>query len=817
MSEGDPFAAVAAQAKALSGGAPARPARDLGAPVCPAPPGAPPLPAAHRDHGEPSAIWTYRDAAGAVLGHAARFDKPDGSKVVLPLTLWRKGGRLRWEWRAFAEPRPLYGLQALAERPAAPVLVVEGEKTADAAAGRFGGFAVATWPGGSKASAKVDWSPLAGRDVVIVPDADEAGRKAASAVRERLAAGGATTVAIVELPGFLPEGWDLADPWPEGFDQAKAAAAIAAARDRAQPGGVEWPWGFRMEPDGLWYDQPLQNGGLAPTRLAAAFEVLGEARDADGGGWAVVLRFCDRDGREHTIPVSRARLASGAAEVRAELADAGLIVSPARGKADKFAIALAEVKATRRMTLAHATGWCGDRFVIPGRPIGASGGEPILFVGEPGALHYRQAGSLEAWRADVAAKAEENALLTFALSLAFLGPLLRLLDLEGGGVHFRGSSSCGKTTLGIVAGSVWGGGGPLGFGQTWRTTANALEQIAYGHNDGLAVFDELALVAPEEAGAAAYSLASGLSKARARADGSLRRRSEWRVAILSTGEIGLADHIRASRKGDRPMAGQELRLLDVAADARRGMGVWETLHGAEGPAALSDAVRAAAGRDYGHAGPAFLERLIVGRPAAIADAKRILAAFLRAVAHDGDTGQAQRAAVRFGAVAAAGELACAFGVVPWQPGEACVAAKSLYRRWARSFGRDAPREEREILQRLKGVIEAERSAFSPAGDDDTGDDTVPSAGGRDGEARGLKTYGFRHVRGEEVRYYFHDEGWGRLFRGFNPIDAARAVEAAGFLETEEDGRRLKRSLKIKGEKHRLYCVRSSILEATFDD
>jgi len=823
----DPFERVRQEASAKPA-ASAAGKRATGDHVSPVPAAAPAASFSHSRLGEPAlAPWVYRDSGGQILGYTVRFPKPEkgqedqprdqwSGKDVLPLTLWRSGARLRWEWKALPDPRPLYGLDRLAARATAPVLVTEGEKDADGAAERFPAFACVTWPGGSNAVAKADFAPLAGRDVIVWGDADAPGRKAAQAVAKAATAAGATTVAVVEPPGFFPDGWGLADPWPEGINIDRAAALIDAARADAQPGGIEWPWGFRMDAEGLWYDQPTPNGNVAPTRLAACFEVLGEARDPDGGGWAVVLRFRDRDGREKVIPVSRARLASGAAEVRAELADAGLVVSPARGKADKFAIALAEVKSARRLTLVSATGWCGERFVLPARVVGPVGGEPVLFMGEAPALHYRQSGSLDAWRASVAARAEGNALLTFALSLAFLGPLMRPLDLEGGGVHFRGDSSCGKTTLAQAAGSVWGGGGPLGFAQTWRSTANALEMVAFGHNDGLVVFDELALVAPEEAGGAAYSLASGQSKARSKADGSLRRRSEWRVAILSTGEIGLADHIRASKKGDRPMAGQELRLLDISADAGAHMGVWQALHGADGPAALSDSIKAACGNDYGHAGPAFLERLIADRPAALEMAKKILAGFLATAAKDGDSGQAQRAAVRFGAIAAAGELASSFGVTPWAPGWAAEACLGLYHRWAAAFGRDTPREERDILRRLKGVIESERSAFAPLGDDDTSDEAAPTVGGRDGEARGLMTYGFRHVRGQEVRWLFHDAGWAHVFRGFNPQDAARKVYEAGFLDRESE-QRLKKTVKIKGEKHKLYCVLSSITEADFGD
>lgn len=816
-SSDDPFARVGAELKSGSVSKPAAP-RDAGVAVLPVPTDAPSPLNKHKTHGTPVARWAYKDHTGRLLGFAVRFDKADGGKDVLPLTLRRDGGRLFWAWKAFPDPRPLYGLQQLAERPGAPVLAVEGEKTCDAAAGLFPGYVPVTWPGGSKAAGKADWSPLKGRDVVIWPDADEAGRKAAHAVQRLINEAGAETVGVVEVPTYLPPGWDLADEWPDGFGVDQATAALDDAARRARPTDVEWPWGFRMEDDGLWYDQPAKDGATIPTRLSASFEVLAEAREEDGSGWAVMLRFADRDGRQKTFAVSRSRLAGGGAEVRAELAGAGLIVSPARGKADKFSIALAEVRCSHRMVLVSATGWCGGRYVLPGgRVIGPVGGEAVHFTGEARALHYGQSGSLEAWKAGVAARAAGNSLLTFALACAFVGPLLRHLELEGGGVHFRGASSCGKTTLALAGGSVWGGGGPLGFGQTWRSTANALEMVAHGHNDCLAVFDELALVAPEEAGSAAYSLASGQSKARARADGSLRRRSEWRIFFISTGEIALADHIRASRKGDRPMAGQELRLLDIAADAGQHMGIWENIHGHASPAALSDAVKASCASHYGHAGPAFLQRLISDQPAAIAMAKALLAAFLARAAEAGDSGQVQRAAVRFGLAAAAGELAAAFGVVPWPPEHAATVALAMYRRWAAEFGRDAPREDREILRLLRAVIQSERSAFSPIGDDHVAEDALPSAGGRDSEARGLRTYGWRHVRGPEVHYYFHGAGWAQVFRGYNAQDCARVVADAGFLEVDSDKRRLQKSVKINGERQRVYSVRLTILEADLGD
>lgn len=179
-----------------------------------------------------TAAWTYRDAQGAILCHAVRFQFDDGKKDVIPMKLVDG----RWQWKGFAAPLkpPIYGLDRLAARPDAPVLIVEGEKTADAAAKLFPGHVCITWLGGCKAVRKVDWTPVMERKVSLWPDADEPGRKAMVYLHQLIP--GAVLVSTTDLP----EGWDLADPPPEGFDAqgrldgAEAHAKVRAARLEAK-------------------------------------------------------------------------------------------------------------------------------------------------------------------------------------------------------------------------------------------------------------------------------------------------------------------------------------------------------------------------------------------------------------------------------------------------------------------------------------------------------------------------------------------------------------------------------------------------------
>jgi hypothetical protein len=117
-------------------------------------------------------------------------------------------------------PRPLYGLEVLEQRPSAPVLIVEGEKAAEAARTLCGHiYAVVTWPNGSKAVSKVDWTPVFGRSILIWPDADAPGRECAIEIAETLRAH-CPEVKVLG-PDDKPDGWDAADAVAEGWDWPK--------------------------------------------------------------------------------------------------------------------------------------------------------------------------------------------------------------------------------------------------------------------------------------------------------------------------------------------------------------------------------------------------------------------------------------------------------------------------------------------------------------------------------------------------------------------------------------------------------------------
>ena len=176
----------------------------------------------HFKHGKPVRSWVYREFDGRIIGMIHRFEKrrADGEvdKTLIPMSycMSDQGGR-SWQWKSFDKPRPMYNLPKFKELPDVPVIVFEGEKTADAAQIIYKDkFVCTTWPGGAAAVKYVDTKPLKGRKVILWPDNDDPGLKAMTELAEILIREN-NEPTIVEVPGGLPEGWDPADEIPEGF------------------------------------------------------------------------------------------------------------------------------------------------------------------------------------------------------------------------------------------------------------------------------------------------------------------------------------------------------------------------------------------------------------------------------------------------------------------------------------------------------------------------------------------------------------------------------------------------------------------------
>jgi putative DNA primase/helicase len=167
------------------------------------------------DLGKATAKWDYLDADGRLIAVVYRYDPPGGRKEFRPWDAQRRK-------MAPPEPRPLYNQPGMAA--ADTVVLVEGEKCAQAL---IGSSACATTAmHGAKAPVdKTDWSPLAGKAVLVWPDKDKPGWEYAMAAAQAALTAGAKSCDVLLPPDEKPEGWDAADALAEDFDVAGFLAA----------------------------------------------------------------------------------------------------------------------------------------------------------------------------------------------------------------------------------------------------------------------------------------------------------------------------------------------------------------------------------------------------------------------------------------------------------------------------------------------------------------------------------------------------------------------------------------------------------------
>jgi putative DNA primase/helicase len=175
----------------------------------------------------------YHDREGNEYFVVVRFDSVNGKD-------FRPFHRNSSGWIAKDPPGklPLFRLQELIARPSEPVFHVEGEKCASELATL--GLLVTTSAHGAKSAHKSDWQPLAGREVVILPDNDAEGRAYAQTVAQILSRLSLpVAVQIVELPGLPPKGdcvdWlDRRDAQPPEDIREELLAIVRGAEGGAE-------------------------------------------------------------------------------------------------------------------------------------------------------------------------------------------------------------------------------------------------------------------------------------------------------------------------------------------------------------------------------------------------------------------------------------------------------------------------------------------------------------------------------------------------------------------------------------------------------
>jgi len=832
--------------------------------IFPPPPGAEKsCPTRHYKLGNASQYWNYRGPDNVLLMRNVRFDRErstgERTKEYRPVTYGKANGREGWHWRQLPGNRPLYGLERLASLTGAAVVLVEGEKAADAAQALFPELPCLTWSGGSKAIEKTDFSPLTGKEIWYWRDNDEAGEQSVTALKaalDKVGINGFREIDIEVFARFTPAGdgglIEGGGTWPVKADAADALelgwtadhfaelekrgllfVGGAATEDRSEntaESDQSEVTAFKLSKSGVFaFDPKAKKYHL----ICAPLKILALSRDASGigCGWSVFTTFLDHDGVERRWNIPMQLFASdGGAEVVRGLLDRGLKIAPHREAKRKVLYYLQDYETSERILLVYKSGWHQSAFVLPDRTVGKPL-EPLLFNGD-GAAHVKlqQRGTLSNWQQEVAAYCVGNVLAMFAVSAAFSAPLIDLLAYETTGFHFYGDSSWGKSTLLYLACSVYGN--PADYISTWRSTDNAMEGQAAARSDMLLALDEINQVDSRIIGDVVYMLGNGQGKQRANDRGQAKdSQHRWRLTFLSNGEKTLEQYLAESGKSQT--GGMEMRFIGVQAtfqeseEDKKKFGIFTNTHGFANGAALSDHLKNSMAKFHGTPFITFIEKLVEHRSAGsklIEWSHGKIADFRNQVLSAEAGGQVIRAAKKFALVGCAGEIATRFGITGWAEGDAMKAAEICFRSWLERRGGEGNMEDKQMLDHVRHQLTKFGEArFKRWDEPENGFNTiidthVPITAEAWGYRQEVVDRNMAEGNSSDVIFYIFPDAFNKdLCKGFDGGRVARLLRDKGVLEiTEGDRKENRLTIKVRLPRMgktptRVYKLRNSLL------
>lgn len=553
------------------------------------------------------------------------------------------------------------------------------------------------------------------------------------------------------------------------------------------------PEGFVLNSEGLHFKNQKSS---AFSWICSFIEVLAYTRDMNSENWGRRIKFSDLDGHIHTLTISMDMLSGDCIELFKLLGSHGLLITPEPFLKKKLIEYLQNTQLTKSVTSTNKIGWHNSCFVLPDITIPETI-EMHLQNDNSNFVGCGQRGTLKEWKDNIAGPCQGNSRLIFALSCAFSAPLLALLNQESGGFNLKGNSSIGKSTALSVAASVWGN---TKYIQSWKSTGNALEAVAESHNNALLCLDELGQVDGKEAGEIAYMLANGSGKNRLKAKGGLRRKFEWNILFLSTGEISLADKMNESGKKSR--AGMMVRMIDIPADAGKGHRLFDTIHDFKDGNTLANHLKDQTSKYFGVPIRLFLSHLVELKEKLPRCIQNLTDEFFEKHVNNDSDGQVRRVASRFGVVAAGGELAIKLGILPYSEGEAFEAAGICFQAWIEERGGTDNYEAKEAIKRVRSFIETNHSSRF---------ETIQELGVQ----RVINQAGYKRKTYEgPYEYFIFTETFDtEVCKGMHSVSVKRILADHGFLSRDSGGKYSKSlyipNLKIK---KRMIHLTSKILE-----
>lgn len=560
------------------------------------------------------------------------------------------------------------------------------------------------------------------------------------------------------------------------------------------------PTGFSISNSGVFFMREAgedDEEAPKPFKVCSKLEVVSLVRTKDTEEWSLELKWTDLSNTVCTQIFARSQLSNDATAVREELLSRGFpYIDPTKRGKELFVRYLMGCAPAKRKHAVSRVGWHGESYVTPNR-VFTNTNEELLFQSQNARRTCHQSGTVEQWQQNVSSLCVNNSRLVFAASIAFAAPLMHSVGAESGGVNLFGTSSIGKSTTGYVQASVMS---DEKYIQRWRATANGLEGVAAQYNHSVLPLDEIAEADPREIGTIVYTIGNGRGKTRMTRSGAVRDPYEWQLLFFSTAEKDLPTHMHEGKA--KVKGGQMVRCLDIPADAEKGFGLFEDLHGYSDGDAFSRTLRRNTADYHGTAFPAFMNAILKqGLSEVKGSVRSDIERFERMVRIPGSSGEVSRAINRFALIAAAGEIASSLGITGWSKDESFNAAKKCFEAWLKHRGGVGAGDITHGIRQVRRFLELHgTSRFSEI--NDTFERTVSNRAG------------FReHVIGQHSNDYFV---FSEVFRaevccGYDATIIARALSERGVLVKE--GRQLTVKKKLPGmDRPRVYHITNKIFD-----
>jgi 5S rRNA maturation endonuclease (ribonuclease M5) len=595
--------------------------------------------------GLPSKFYPYEDIAGVVVGYMVRWNIKAASgttkKEVRPYIYNFEANR--WESKFFGgglpNSRPLYNLTEILAKQDSTVLIVEGEKTVEAAKILFPDFVVTTSSGGANQAKNTDWQHLRDRDIIFCPDAGEAGENYLKSVIKELRGVGAKVSRLLE-PSKLslyaiqdgvitkrkdeaPKGYDLADSLAEGWtteliEQAQSLKEFEPFFKELARTGVlrEEPkqdeeffelgsGGFKLSPAGLYRQYVVAakaedfdkypDSGYSREELAIGvhkevwqplcgyLKPTYEVRDRDNS-WGMLVKFKDMNGvlRETFLKRTDWLGEKGAVEI---LQDQGLrLMGLKKHKFDFINEYLNEFKPEFKAIGVDMVGWQEDlaTYILPFAD-DYRNSYTCVREGENPAIYILQ----------------QKGVVTRSLKRkGTLTEWQRTVGAVCRGNHLHSFAIIAALTPPALKLLAEEGGFFLYAGNTsigkstilhvaksvwgfenlgsFRATDNSLESTCKNSNDGMLFLDEIGEIEPEALDKVIYMLANGATKGRSDRSGNAKATTHFKVLAQCTGEMGLA--AKLAEKNKKAKGGQLIRMAELDADRGKGLNTFDVLN-----------------------------------------------------------------------------------------------------------------------------------------------------------------------------------------------------------------------------------------------